>query len=152
MNERYKISQADVSWLEQIVKLNRVIFDKMYEDEPYSLEHYQKKLCDKKPLIFIAQAEGQLVADSIAFEKENRLYIWVLGVAKEHRNQGIASKFLDRNEQFARDRAYGSVVAKVFNVSLEMQKLLIERGYREVGVDLSETGSKYNAVHFELKI
>ncbi|MBU0648877.1 GNAT family N-acetyltransferase [Patescibacteria group bacterium] len=152
MNPPITISQTDLSELEQIVELNRAIFDKMYENAPYSLRHYQKKLERKKPFILAARADGRLVGDSIAFEKDGAWYIWVFGVAEQYRGQGIGAKLLERNERFAGERGYDSITAKVFNVSCQMQRLLIGRGYRVVGLDLSEVDSKYNAVHFELKI
>ncbi len=149
---QFEISEGNNDQLEQIVLANLKIFKGMYEQDPYSLEHYQEKLKVLVPKIFIAKVDGQVVGDSISYNRDGSLYIWVMGVLKEHRNKGIATKLFENNEQFARANEYKSVTVKVYNVSTEMLRVLLTRGYQITNIEQSETDTKYNAIHLELKI
>lgn len=149
---QFEVSEGNIDQLEQIFLTNYEIFKGMYEHDPYSLEHYQKKLKDLEPKIFIAKIDGQVVGDSISFDRDGSLYIWIMGVLKEYRNKGIATKIFENNEQFARANKLESVSVKVYNVSKEMLMILLVRGYQITNVEQSETDMKYNAVHLELKI
>ena len=148
----YEIMESNIDQLEQIVLVNDRIFKGMYENDPYSLEQYQERLKNLQPKIFIVKVNDQIIGDSISFEKNNSLYLWIMGVVEEYRNKGIATKLFDYNEQFARANKYESIAVKVYNVSKEMLTLLLARNYQITGVERSETDSKYNAVHLELKI
>jgi ribosomal protein S18 acetylase RimI-like enzyme len=145
------IENGNMENLEQIVRFNYEIFDGMYENEPYSLEQYQDKLKGTEPIIFIAKEDDELAGDSISFGRDNSFYIWILGVNKKHRGKGIGSSLLDKNEQFAQENGYESISAKVYNVSVEMQRLLKQRGYEVVKVEESETDPRNTALWFELK-
>ena len=150
--DKCDIKEGDINQLEQIVDVNRQIFKGMYEQDPYSLEQYEEKLSDKQPKIFIAENNGQIIADSISFKRNGSLYIWIMGVLKEYRNKGIATKLFENNEQFAKSNGYESVSIKVYNVSKKMLRLLSERGYQIVDTEESKNDPKFNAIHLELKI
>lgn len=137
--------------LKEIVDFNFKIFQGMYEDEPYSLNQYQEKLKDQKPLILIATKDKVMVGDSISFGREESFYIWILGVDKKHRGEGIGSLLLEKNEKFAQDNGYKSVSTKVYNVSKEMQALLKQRGYQVLATEDSDIDQKNNYLKFELK-
>lgn len=146
-----RIENGSIKDLEEIVQLNQKIFQRMYESEPYPLEQYKEKLKDKKPLILISRKDEEIIGDSIAFARSESLYIWVLGVAKEHQGEGIGKTLLKKNEQFARENNFKSISVKVYSVSERMQQLLKQRGYKAVSIEKSKTNPKYDAVHFELK-
>jgi ribosomal protein S18 acetylase RimI-like enzyme len=152
LDDKYQISECGIDQLKAIVQTNLQIFKGMYEQDPYPLEHYQETLASKKTKIYVVKISGQIIGDSVSFERDESLYIWILGVLKEHRGNGIATKLLERNEQFARDNNYKSLTAKVSNVSPGMLNLLIRRGYHITGIELSTTDTKYNVMHLELKI
>ena len=137
--------------LEQIAVTNCEIFAGMYEQDPYPLAHYQEKLNDLQPKIYIAKVDGRIVGDSISFTRDKSLYIWIMGVLEKHRGKGIATKLFEHNEQFAREKKYESVSVKVYNVSKEMLKMLLTRGYQIIDVEHSKKDSKFNAVHLELR-
>ena len=125
-------------WLEkfeEIVELNYQIFKGMYEEEPYSLEKYKRRLENKETIIFIAKENNDIVADSISFEDDDSFYIWIFGVSEKYRRKGIVSALLEKNEQFAKENNYESVSVKVYNVSKEMQYLLRRRGYEVIKVE-----------------
>lgn len=146
------ISETTTNDLEKIVLVNQKIFQGMYERDPYSLQEYQERLKNIKPKILVAKIDEKIVGNSIAFERDRKLYIWIVGVLKEHRNNGIATRFFEENEQFAKENKYLSVTTKVYNVSKEMLRMLIARGYRITDVEKSKTDPKYYAVHLELSI
>lgn len=148
----YKITEGNIDQLERIVQTNFEIFKGMYEHDPYSLDDYQKKLKGIEPKIFVAQIDGRIVGDSISFERNGSLYIWIMGVLKEHRGKGIAKELFENNEQFARENGYRSLTLKVYNVSQEMLRVLLGRGYQVVGVEKSEVDARFNAVHLELEV
>ncbi len=147
-----EIIQGSIENLEEIVKLNQKIFQGMYENPPYSLEHYKEKLSDKKPLIYLARDNKQIIGNSIAFEKSDSFYIWILGVDKKYRRQGIADNFLQNTEDFARVNGFELVTTKVYEVSNDMQKLLLKRDYKITGIDLAHSTEGNNAIGFELEI
>jgi len=140
----YKTLKSSMEDLEEIVELNRTIFEGMYESEPYSLSKYKSRLQAKNPEIFITKDDGKIIANSISFQEANSLYLWILGVSPNHRNKKIASKLLDHLEQSARSQGLTSVTTKVYPVSKKMQQLLKQRNYVITKTD--------EAIHFELKL
>lgn len=149
---KLEIIQTDLISLPDIVALNSVIFATMYEHPPYSLQQYQEKLKNVLPYILIAKNNNQLVGDSIAFERNGGLYLWILGVDASVRRLGIASQLLDLNEKYAVDHHLSSVTVKVYNVSPDMQRLLISRNYLITDITPSPNHPKYNAIHFALQV
>jgi deoxycytidylate deaminase/GNAT superfamily N-acetyltransferase len=147
----YELMEGNIDQLEPIVAMNYEIFRGMFEKEPYSLAQYQEKLKDNKVTIYVAKMNGQIIGDAISFGKDKALYLWIMGVLKEHRNQGIATQLFERTERFARANGYDSVTTKVYNVSGEMRRVLVARGYQIIDVEKSDTDPKFNAVHLELK-
>lgn len=146
-----EILEVNINQLEDIVPINHKIFRGMYEQDPYSLEYYKEKLKGLEPKILVAKINGHIVGDSISFNKKNSLYIWIMGVLEEYRNKGIATKFFENSEQFARINKYESVTIKVYNVSKEMLRMLSARGYQIMNIDKSKVDTKYDAMHLELK-
>lgn len=143
---------GNVDELEEIVKINYIIFSGMYERELYSLEVYKQKSSQNKPVIYLAKYDGKIVGDSISFAGKGFFYVWVLGVLKEYRRKGIATKLLGLNEEHARSKNFSLIRIKVYNVSNEMQRLLLKRGYTVIKEDVSATDEKYNAKYFQLEL
>ena len=143
------------SVLGRIVALNHTIFEGMFPWEPYSLEHYRKRLTGVMPVVFVAEQDNEIIGDSIAYKYEDpnnhSHYIWILGVQEQYRKKGIATMFLDFNEQFARKFDCDSVIVKSYNISKDMQRLLLKRNYDIIAVDRNEN-PKYKGVHFELDL
>jgi len=140
----HEIIQGSLEDIEEIVKVNQKIFSGMYESEPYSLEQYNSKLENKKPIIYIAKIENEIIGNSIAFQKDNSLYLWILGVSKDHRNKKIASQLFDSFEESARNLGL-TATTKTYPVSPEMLGLLKKRGYELIKTD--DNG----AMHFKLE-
>ncbi len=135
--------------LPEIVEVNHQIFDGLYEWPPYSLDKYKERFSGLKPIIFIAEKEGKIIGDCISFEKDAEWYLWILGVLKEYRKQGIANKLLDLNEKYAKENNYKIVSVKVYNVSKEMLALLLRRGYQITDIE-KHAKIQYNAIILKL--
>jgi len=146
-----KIKEGTFSDLQEITQLNKIIFQDMYESEPYSLETYKERLKNKTSYILLIKTNQEIIANSIAYIENNKLYIWILGVKKEHRNKGIASKLLDQNEAYAKKNKIKSITAKVYNVSPIMQLLHLKKGYLITDFKKGKK-EKLNEVHFEKNI
>ena len=147
-----KFDKVGMERLPEIVQINYLIFKGMYEFEPYSSGHYREKLSGVEPIIYTARFNDGLVGDAISFRRDNSLYLWVLGVSKNFRNKGIASKLFDLTEKYARDNGFNSVTTKVYNVSEDMLRLVLKRGYCITKVEESDVDSKYDAIHLRLEL
>ncbi len=143
-------SLVDKKVLPEIVRLNESIFRGMYQSEPYSLAQYQERLSSLNPLMYVAKQGEVIVGNAISYEKNNSLYLWIIGVSSEYRSNGIASKLLDLTETRAREEKYQSVTTKVYNVSTAMLRLLLKRGYLITNLEKSDSQHKFNAVSLEL--
>lgn len=138
--------------LDQIVDFNYQIFSGIYENEPYNLDSYQARLKDKKYFILSAMGDNQLLGDAVSYIDSDGLYLWVMGVDKNFRRQGIATRLLDRSEKIAKENNLQQVSAKVYDVSPEMKSCLINRGYELLKIEESAVDKKYNANYYLLKI
>lgn len=146
-----EIKQTGTDRLPEIVEMNKQVFEGMYDWPIYELDDYKKRLEGITPIIFIAEDNGKIVGNCISFEKEGKFYLWILGVLKEYRNKGIASKLFDLREHYAREHNYKKIFAKVYNVSKEMLKLMTKRGYKIIEIQ-KNPNPKYNANILELSI
>lgn len=126
----WQTEEGSLDNLEEIVRVNHAVFEGLYQWEPYTLQQYEERLSDKHPLVYIAKDDGQIVGNSIAFNEDGKLYLWILAVEAEHRNQGIGTKLLQLNENYAKACRYSGVSVKVYRVSEEMRQLLEKRGYK----------------------
>ena len=141
--------QVSLERLPEIVEVNHRIFEGMYEWLPYFFDTYQEKFAHVDPVIFVGEDRGVVVGDAIAFPREGNWYLWILGILFEYRKQGVASALLDLQERYARDHGYSKITVKVYNVSKDMLRLLLSRGYDIVAVHPHEK-VKYYAVMLEL--
>ncbi|MFA6252918.1 MAG: GNAT family N-acetyltransferase [Patescibacteria group bacterium] len=132
--------------------MNSRIFAGMYENEPYSLTQYQERLKDKKYFLLRAMIEGQLVGNAVSYVDNNGLYLWVMGVDKNFRRQGIANQLLDHSEKIAKENNLQQVSAKVYDVSPEMKNCLVSRAYELLKIEESKVNKKYNANYYLLKL
>ena len=136
--------------LEELVALNKEVFEGMYENPPYNATHYRTRLTGRKFTAHTAISGTRMIADALGYPEDDAYYLAILAVHPEFRGQGIGEELLIRQEQagFAQLKI---VRTKVYNVSPEMQSLLIKRGYQVTAVKPSEKNSKWNAVIFEKK-
>ncbi|MEI6553469.1 MAG: GNAT family N-acetyltransferase [bacterium] len=149
-----EFKEVKLDRLAEVVDVNLKIFDGMYDWPPYYIEKYQERFKDTQPVIFVAEKDGKIVADSIAFDRGGKWYVWILGVLEEYRKQGIATELFNLTENYARGHGYKIVSIKVYNVSQDMLKLTQNRGYNIVEVRKYKDPEKpkYDANILELAI
>ncbi len=134
-----KVEVASVADLEEIVRLNEVIFRGMYKRAPYTLEEYGERLFDKDYFALKAVKDGKIVGDSVVYEEgSGNFYLWIMGVKDEYREEGIGTALLRKTEANVIRRGCGQITAKVYNVSREMQGLLFKENYQIAAVSSEE--------------
>ncbi len=117
--------------LEEIVRLNSVIFRAMKEPGPYTLEQYDLRLIGRDYFALKALKEGRIVGSSIGYSNgPGTFHLWVLGVQDEHRAEGIGTMLLRKTESRVLSRGYKQITTKVPNVAPEMQWLLLRNDYQ----------------------
>ncbi len=141
-----EITTGSTSDLKKIAAFNHSIFQSIYENEPYSLDQYQYRLKDVEPLIYLAEVDNKIVGNSISFVKDNSWYLWILGVHKDYRNKGLGTRLIELNELYAKNSKFEYIYTKVYNISKEMLRLLLNRGYYITNIDISDVNWKNNAI------
>lgn len=151
------------SW-DKIIELNQKIFNEIFP-QPYGKKEYEQKIKENVPAdIFLAvESEKEnpksledtnIIGDLISFKQNENLYIWIMGVEKNYRNRGIGKGLLNLCEDSAIKSGgkISCVTAKVYNVSPDMQRLLIKQGYIITDFKKDEKDAKYNSIIFSKKI
>lgn len=143
--------EVTAALLPQIVFLNEKIFAGLYASAPYTLQDYRKRLEGVSPAIFVAEEEGEIVGNAIAFQKEGALYLWVLGVDPRYRKRGIAEHLYQMCEDRAREIGCKKVTVKIYNVSQDMIRLALKRGYIIVDIE-KNVNPQHHALFLELPL
>lgn len=138
--------------LAEIVNLNYQIFVGMYENEPYSFDQYQERLEGKNYFVLSALLQDRLVGDAVSYIEGGSLYLWIMGVDKDFRRQGIAKKLLESTKKIAQENNLSQITTKVYDVSPEMKNLLLKIGFKLERVEASEKDSKYNTNYYFFKL
>jgi len=141
-------------YLDGIVKLNQEIFQGRFH-QPYRREKYERKLEGKDSLVLAvlnAFDKDQVLGDLIAFPRDSSFYIWLMGVDGRIRNQGLGYDLLYQCERFAQEQGFSSTSVKTYNVSSEMQRLLLRRDYLIRNFEENPEDPKQNRVHFSLDL
>lgn len=119
----------DQQLLNQILTLHETIF----EDS----DMFMRKAKDKPRLLFtIGFEEGKVVGYKIGYELNSDIfYSWLGGVDEHHRSQGIASKLMEEQHLYIKDKGYKIVQTKTKNKWRNMLILNIKYGFDVVGID-----------------
>ncbi len=136
----------------KVVRMNQNVFAGQDEISPGSFKDYRERLAKVFSIILTAETKGLVIANCIAYPIDDWLYIWVLAVTPSVQRHGLATRLMDAIELMAREQKHETVRVKVYNVSKDMQALLINRGYHIVQVVPSKTDPKYNEVFFQLPL
>jgi len=150
MNIEY--AEETIDLLDKIVQINHIIFNGMYDSKPYSIDEYRERLSKGDPVIYIAKFDDMIIGNIISIKKEDSLYLWILGVSEKFRKCGVASRLFELTEQYAKKNNFNSITTKVYNVSKEMLRISLKRGYKIVDMDKHESNTEYNSVHLKLDL
>lgn len=127
-------SIPDETILNGIVQLHQSIFG--------SAEGLVKQLLTKQKLfVQVAMEDAKVIGYKIGYEqKDDTFYSWLGGVDKTYRNYGIASKLMEKQHQFLRERGYKVVQTKTKNKWRNMLILNIKNGFDVIGTYTDEKG------------
>ncbi|MGV8151646.1 MAG: GNAT family N-acetyltransferase [Candidatus Nanoarchaeia archaeon] len=136
--------------LESITFLNQIIFGGTKTakeiEEKLSLSSYQN------PHITLGKINGKLGGYAIGYsEKRKDYHLWMLGVLPEYRKNGMGSKILEEQINFAKNNNYSKLFIKTSNKWRDMLKLSISRGFNISGFKTNEWGSN-PAIWLELNL
>lgn len=86
-------------------------------------------------LILVASLKNDAIGFYIGFELKPSVHFgWMVGVATEHRRQGIANRLMHRAQQWARDQGYISIRFEANNTHRPMLHFGISEEYSIVGI------------------
>lgn len=114
--------------LETILKLHAAIFGKT--------DQLEKKMAGKpKLLVAYAIFQDQVIGFKIGYElEENKYYSWLGGVDAKYRGKGIASRLMEIQHEYIKEKGYRVVRTKTMNKWRDMLILNIKHGF-----DVKET-------------
>lgn len=122
-------------------------------DEPYTIDHFQKRYKDKDHLIIASYINNQPVGYMISYDRFNdgSIYCWMTGVNPVYRRKGVLKNMMAYLEKWAKSKGYSKISVKTRNQRREMLAYLIKSEFylKEI-----ETGDniKDNRILFERKI
>ncbi len=138
--------------LAEVVAVNQQIFEGLDEWKAHSMAEYEEKLAEKEVVFFLAEVDGRIVGDLIAYPRNGAFHCWMTGVLPEYRGQHIATELTEMAEEYARKQGYQKMTARVFNYSGRMLRFKLRRGYMITEVEKHPTDIDKNAVFFELSL
>lgn len=106
---------------------------------------YQKQLSDSDTLCLIAELGGQAVGyiiggkRELAYRKLNSAEIYHMGVAPEHRSQGIGSKLLAAFKKLCKEKGFDSVFVSVYFKNKQGIGFYEKSGFAPIDLGLETT-------------
>jgi GNAT superfamily N-acetyltransferase len=120
--------------LEGILKLHSDIFR--------DSSQLENKMAGKPRLLVIAAIyETNVIGYKIGYELEDsKFYSWLGGVAAEYRGKGIASRLMETQHKYLKDKGYQVVQTKRMNKWREMLILNIQHGFDVIETYIDKKG------------
>lgn len=96
----------------------------------------------KQKIIFtVALEDEELMGYKIGYELDSDgFYSWLGGVDENHRNKGIASKLMNRQHHYLKEKGYKAVQTKTKNKWRDMLVLNIKNGFNVIGTCTDRRG------------
>jgi ribosomal protein S18 acetylase RimI-like enzyme len=93
------------------------------------------KVQSKPKILFTVGLEGDIVVGyKIGYQLESdSFYSWLGGVDKNHRNRGIASKLMNQQHLYLKEKGYKVIQTKTKNKWRNMLILNIKNGFDVIG-------------------
>lgn len=127
-------SLPEFQMMEGIAKLHKTIFS-----ESDNLSNQMKS----KGLLFtiVALNDSEVIGYKIGYAlDEETFYSWLGGVDAKYRNCGIASKLMEKQHEFLKERGYKKVQTKTKNKWRSMLVLNIKNGFDVIGTYTDDSG------------
>jgi ribosomal protein S18 acetylase RimI-like enzyme len=89
-----------------------------------------ERLADKKSLILVSENAGVIFGFKIGYALDNdTFYSWLGGVAPEARNESLAQRLLETQEEWVAEHGYKTLKVKSRNQFPAMLRLLLRNNY-----------------------
>lgn len=101
--------------------------------DPPGEEIYQARLSGVRHLILVAEVDGVVAGFKAGYERDGVFYSWMGGVKPAFRFSGLAKKLAMRQEEWAREHHYNSIVFKTRNHHKGMLIFALKNGFDIIG-------------------
>ena len=124
----------DSKIMDQILTLHEHIFN-----DPDTLVH--KAQSKQKILFTVCLQNDKVLGYKIGYELDTDcFYSWLGGVEEKHRNIGIASRLMDRQHLYLKEKGYNTIQTKTKNRWRNMLLLNIKKGFDVIGTYTDSKG------------
>jgi predicted GNAT superfamily acetyltransferase len=102
---------------------------------PYRAEEYKRRFQDTPHLILGAFDGHQAIGFKAGYERAGYFYSWMGGVLPAYRRKGIAKQLAQKQEHWAKAKAYESIIFKTRNVHKAMLCFALKNGFDIIKVE-----------------
>ncbi|MBS4210787.1 GNAT family N-acetyltransferase [Bacillus sp. FJAT-50079] len=119
--------------MDGIIRLHEKIFG-----DAQSIQQMEDK---SELLIHVAIDGTKVVGYKIGYKLSNvKFYSWLGGVDEFYRNHGVASKLMEKQHQYVKEKGYKIIQTKTKNKWRNMLVLNIKNGFDVIGTYTDENG------------
>jgi GNAT superfamily N-acetyltransferase len=113
--------------------------------DPYGAPVYYERLAPVPHLILLAVDAGIPVGFKVGYqrEKDGSFYSWMGGVLPEYRRKHVARQLAQRQEAWARENGYTSIIFKTRNRHKAMLIFALKNGFQITAVEPMEAIEEY---------
>jgi len=126
--------------LEQVVALSLQIPEFI---DPHPLAEYKQRLADKIHLVLIAYVDGQPAGFKVGYERSDYFYSWMGAIVPKYRRMNLATLLAERQEAWAKEKGYSTIVFKTRNHLKPMLLFALKRGFHIISVEERATVEAY---------
>lgn len=128
----YSIPETEI--MNEILRLHEMIFGQLNE-------LVMKMETKPQLLIIVAMVDKKVIGYKIGYKLDNeKFYSWLGGVDEQYRKHGIASKLMEIQHQYLREKKYKKVQTKTKNQWRSMLILNIKHGFDVIGTYTDDKG------------
>ena len=118
-------------------------------DNPHLREVYEERLNGRKHLILIAYVDQKAVGFKVGYDKfqdDESFYTWMGAVLPGYRKMGIADKLAKKQEAWALQNGFRSVILKTRNRHQGMLIFAIKNNYKIIEIEPREEVEEYRII------
>ncbi|MTH54870.1 GNAT family N-acetyltransferase [Bacillus mangrovi] len=132
--------------LDAILKLHKEVFG--------SSDNLVQKMRSKPNLLIMAAMDGEkVVGYKLGYElDQHTFYSWLGGIDADYRKRGIASRLMEKQHHYLKEKGYTVVQTKTMNKWRSMLVLNIKSGFDIIDVYTDEKGQRKIVLEKELTL
>ena len=119
---------------------------RVYQDDPWSLEQFKEEFAGKSRQYLVAESEGKVIAYAGIMLAGDVTDILTLTVAPEFRRRGIARELLKRMIDWSRNKKVEAIMLEMRLGNEEAEPLYLENGFRKISLRPDYYGPGITAV------